>query len=331
MLALDIRRLQARADRKESRSAIEPLAVPAYGIVAFQLVAAAVLLPITGFTLSPAMLLALPVWAPLLCLGAALLRRYDRPRISGWLEATGLIYVQGLSTLFLLFPLTALSAPFADAQLAAADRALGFDWPGFAHWVADDRFATNCAVFAYNSFGWQPFLVIGGLFAARLEVRAWQAVTAAGVAALATALIYPFAPALGAYVHFGLKGSEFARFGAGFEFPPVLIAIKEQGVRTLTLSMFSGFVSFPSYHAAAAVIFTWAMWPFHKARYLFLVLNCGMMVAATVGGGHYVVDIVAGAVVAAGSILCARLICGPAANFAVPRPGSGGKPAVSAR
>jgi len=285
----------------------------------------------TGFTLSPAMLLALPIWAPLLCVGSALLRRYDRPRISGWLEATGLIYVQGLSMLFLLFPLTALSAPFADAQLAAADRALGFDWPSFARWVAHSPMATNCAVFAYNSFAWQPFLVIGGLFAARLEVRAWQVVTAAAVAALATALIYPFAPALGAYVHFGLKGAEFARFGAGWEFPPTLIAIKEQGVRTLSLSMFSGLVSFPSYHAAAATIFIWAMWPFKKARYLFLILNCGMMIAATVGGGHYFVDILAGTVVAAGSIIFARLMCLPGTSLFAPWPRDGGNSAALAR
>lgn len=307
MLAIVLRRLQGDVLRRSFASLVQPEAIPTYAIMALQLVAAAILFAIAGFSLPVAALLAMPLWPLFLCAGSVFLRRYNHPRMCGWLEATGLVYFQGVSTLLLLIPLTAFSGPFADERLAAADRALGFDWPAFAHYIAHSPSLTNCVVLVYNSFAWQPFLMIGGLFAARREGRAWQAVTAGAVAALITAIIYPLTPAVGAYIHFGLDRAEFARFGAGWQFGPVLSAIKNDGVRSLTAQMiFTGYVSFPSYHAAVATIFAWSMWPFQKARMLFVPLNVAMVIVATVGGGHYFVDVIGGTVVAACAIVCAK-------------------------
>ena len=309
MLAIVLRQLQSDAKSKTLNSPFEPRAVATYAVMALQLAAAAILFAVAGFRLPLLALLAMPLWPLFLCGGSVLLRRYNRSLISGWLEATGLVYFQGVSTLLLLIPLTAFSGPFVDDRLAAADRALGFDWPAFAHFIVHSPTLTNCVIFVYNSFAWQPFLMIGGLFAARRESRAWQAVTAGAVSALLTAVIYPFTPAVGAYIHYGLNPVEFARFAAGWEFGPVLTAIKVDGARSLTEQMiFTGYVSFPSYHAAVATIFAWALWPFRKARIFFVPLNIAVIVSATVGGGHYFVDVIAGVVVAAVAITCAKRV-----------------------
>jgi membrane-associated phospholipid phosphatase len=62
-------------------------------------------------------------------------------------------------------------------------------------------------------------------------------------------------------------------------------------------------VSFPSFHAAAAILFLWAFWPVRWIWPIAMVANCAMLLATPIGGGHYFVDIFAGIAIAAISIM----------------------------
>src|SRR5262249_14325691 len=77
-------------------------------------------------------------------------------------------------------------------------------------------------------------------------------------------------------------------------------------LRTLDLEHFGGAVTFPSFHAAAAILYAWALWPLRWVRPFSLAVNGLMLVATPIGGGHYLVDVLAGVMVAAGSISAAR-------------------------
>ena len=67
-----------------------------------------------------------------------------------------------------------------------------------------------------------------------------------------------------------------------------------------------GIITFPSYHAALAIVLGWALWQVAWLRWPGVVVN-GLVVAATpIDGGHYFVDVFAGAVIAALAIAAAR-------------------------
>jgi membrane-associated phospholipid phosphatase len=279
----------------------ERRAIWVYRLILAELAAAAVLVAFTGFHLTVAAVATLPFWAFSLAGAAMLLRAYGHPRFSGGMEAIALVYGQGFAILFLLFPLTALSWPFADDWLAKADYTVGFDWPLFASLLANRLTVQHGIAIAYHSFNWQPLIIIPALFLTGRDERAWQFVLAGTIAALVAALVYPFAPALGTFHHYSIQAAEFPNLRSAWQFGPVIQSIKD-GARTISPNLFTGFVSFPSYHAAAALIFVWAMWPFRVWRPVFVLLNLAMCGAAMIAGGHYFVDILAGWLVASVSI-----------------------------
>ena len=300
MASIILQRLRGGVPNDQIRSAWEPRATLIYAITAIEIVAAIILSVVTGFRYSAAAFVALPLWAALLAFGGMLMRRTGHPKVGGTMELTALVYGQGFAILFLLFPLTALSGPFQDGLLASVDRYLGFDWVAFANLFRNSPTLVGAMVIIYKSFEWQPLLIIALLMRARLEDRAWVFVGAAALSSAIIALIYPFVPADGAFIHFGITPSEFPAFrgDSPWHFGPILHLIKDQGVRLVIPSLFTGMVSFPSYHAAAAVMFSWAVWPL-RWRWAFIALNVAMAISALIVGAHYLVDILAGAMIGA--------------------------------
>jgi hypothetical protein len=69
-----------------------------------------------------------------------------------------------------------------------------------------------------------------------------------------------------------------------------------------------GIVTFPSFHAAAAVLYLWALWCVWWMRPLALLANGAMLLATPIGGGHYFVDVFAGMAVAVLAIAAALRI-----------------------
>lgn len=131
-----------------------------------------------------------------LALGGMLSWRIGHPKLAAVMEGTALLYGLGLATLLLLFPLTAISAPYADATLARWDAALGLNWPRFLDWCVP--YAAPLVV-AYRSFAWQPLIVVVALVATDRLDRLWELTCAAAIAGLLTAVIFPFFPGEGVF------------------------------------------------------------------------------------------------------------------------------------
>lgn len=281
---------------QQVRPMTERRALPAYALVALGLLLTAIAVPLAGFTVAPS------VWTgfflmPFIAVAGMLARRIGLSRLATALESGALLYGQGLSLLLLLFPLAAFSAPYADAALAKADSALGFDWVAYARLIEP---AIDPLVLAYKSFHWQPALLIAALIATAQTDRLWRLVTAASVAGLATAALFPLFPARGAFVHYQLTG--YALKGDGpLAFSPILDLLKS-GHRVISPDLFTGLVSMPSYHAASAAMFVWAGWRVRLLRWPLLALNLALCAAAIVVGGHYLVDILVGLAIGAASV-----------------------------
>lgn len=284
---------------RPTRPMIEPMALPTYFIIAVGAAASAILVPLGGFTIDPSVWPIFFLW-PFVAFSGMLLRRVDHPKAATAVEATALIYGQGLAYLLMMFPVTALGAPLADGRLAAADHALGFNWSAYAWALAP---VIDPLVLLYKSFDWQPLLVVA-LLVSRPR-RLWVFTAAAAIALLLATIIYPFVPADGAWVHYGLhgypmKGDGPAQFGR-------VIHLIRGGERVIRLDLLTGFVSFPSYHAASAVLFVWALWS-TKLRIPAVILNVLVCGAAIVVGGHYLVDILGGLAVGALATILSLLV-----------------------
>jgi hypothetical protein len=131
------------------------------------------------------------------------------------------------------------------------------------------------------------------------------------VALAVTTAVSVFLPALGVYHALGLSIRDFPLFMPGaFESQlRDLPLVREGSLRVLDLATMTGLVTFPSFHAASAAIYLWALWPVKLLRPAAILAN-GLMLAATpVIGGHYFVDVLAGIAVAAVSIVIAGRIC----------------------
>ncbi len=243
-------------------------------------------------------------WAGLLLVAGLLARRANLFRLGGACESVGLVYSQSLIMLASLPMITAFSGPLADNALSAADRTLGFDWYWYAMSLRDHRWLLKSNEVAYMSFTWEPAAILVALFATERPGRAWRFVIAGGIALLITVAVFPLVPAVGAFVHFHITPAMYPNLHTRtpWSFAPAILAMK-QGNKVIGSGLMVGYVSFPSYHAASAVIFTWAAWEFGPFRWLFLIVNICMAAAAMIVGGHYFVDLLGGAIVAVAAIL----------------------------
>ena len=277
--------------------------LPAYATIILMAASGLGLCVWLGFSISPVIFpnfFQMPLMAVLAGWG---LRRIGRPNLGSAMEMLGLFYIQGLAAFFLIAPLASISGPLADPSLAQADQFLGFDWMAYAHLTEPLNLPL---LVAYKSFAWQPAFVALAVFLLGQSNRGWRLVTAAVLALLITSLVFPLLPARGSVIFYGANVPFAPRASTSAS---ALLALKS-GSRLLDNSVFTALIAFPSYHAAAAALYVWGCWktPF---RWPVLALNVVMLAGAITIGGHYLIDIIGGLVVAAIALGVAGLLVRP--------------------
>jgi membrane-associated phospholipid phosphatase len=124
-----------------------------------------------------------------------------------------------------------------------------------------------------------------------------------------TAPIFPLAPALGGYLHHGIQPADvpFIKVHAAWLHATVLEPLRNGTMTELGRLALEGIVTFPSFHASAAILLAWGFWGVPVVRWPALLVNATMLVSCIVIGAHYVVDLIAGSLVAwAGLVLAGR-------------------------
>jgi membrane-associated phospholipid phosphatase len=264
---------------------------------------AVILIIVTGFTVtfSAVLVLATPVY---LVIGGLLCRRIGLTRLCCALEGLGLFYSLSLILMFVLFPLTAMSGSYADTTLSSWDHAIGFDWRAYLELC---RPFTRPLVLAYNSFAWQPVLVVLALSARYQQTVLRQFLMALFFAAAITALIFPLMPAQAPFEFYNITPAVFPELIATGtrDFLPLMDSVRN-GARVISPETFTGVVAFPSFHAACALLFAWALWNVPLLRWPVALLNTVMLASTPVIGNHYLVDVFAGLAVGLIAILLAR-------------------------
>jgi membrane-associated phospholipid phosphatase len=258
----------------------------------------------SGFWIPPlvvAFLLILIAWA---------LRGRGLLAIPSILEAWALWLILCLCFTLLTFAVATQPHRFIDADLAHADRVLFpfFDWPKEIRAFSTMAAPLRVANWVYESIRWQPTLLLIVLSVTKRYREVWRFVLTWNVALTIVVVIFAFAPGLGAYAHFGIAHRDVPGMGdpTPWHQARLLGELANGTLVSLRPGDLDGIVTFPSFHTAAAVILAGMFWPSRLFRWPMLALNALMILAAIPVGGHYLVDILAGAATAAAAIVAVK-------------------------
>lgn len=196
-----------------------------------------------------------------------------------------------------------------DARLASWDRALGFDWLGYLHWVDRSPALTALLNLSYGSLIPQIIVLVLALgFTLRVaELR--TVMLAAMLSGTICILISAFFPAISYPAYLGIGASDFRNVNpwGGHVHMADLKALRDGTFTELRLSAMKGIITFPSYHAGLSLVSLWGFWASRMAwlRWPGMALAALTIAATPVDGGHYLVDVLAGMAIAAVSVAAA--------------------------
>jgi hypothetical protein len=202
------------------------------------------------------------------------------------------------------YALAARAGPLWDGAFADADRALGFDWPAIRALLDQWPLLVAALGVSYHSLSLQMVVVICALSAARrLDVLRITVCAAIG-SGFVTVLLSGLFPADGnvfdpaAYRHLWPS--------VPWQQMELLHGLRSGAMRTIDFLQLEGIVTFPSYHATLAVLFAWSFRSVPGMRTAGPAWAGLTLIATPVFGGHYMVDVLAGALLAAISVILAR-------------------------
>jgi hypothetical protein len=212
----------------------------------------------------------------------------------------------------LMPPLTYVAAatnlPLRDAELFSLDRSLGLDWAAYVTWVNDHPLLSGWLDYGYGMIRWPLFAIPVILTAAGRYSRLQDFTLAFALGLIITTIVSALVPAIGVYQQIGLDPSHLGNLNAQAYLDQVrdLAPVRDGALRHIDLLSLAGIVTFPSFHAASAVLYGWALWPVRWFRPVTVLANGAMLASTPINGGHYFVDLLAGIAVAVLSIVAAR-------------------------
>ncbi|MBB5719682.1 membrane-associated phospholipid phosphatase [Stakelama sediminis] len=217
------------------------------------------------------------------------------PRLAGGVEAILLLMLSMLILATCNTILAAVGLPVRDEALRRfADMVPGYHRQAIVDFVLASPVLSKASGWIYESFAFTPQLLLLWLFVTRRQEEAWTFVTAMIVGLWITALLFMLVPAY---------GNPPFPFDVG-----QLTGARDGSLRILNISVMTGLIVFPSYHAAGATMLAWGYRRVGRWGLPLVILNVLMIGSALVWGGHYLADLIAGVLVALASIRISRIM-----------------------
>ncbi len=232
-------------------------------------------------------------------------------------ECTGLLLLATYVGAIASYPLAAISNGWYDEYLATADEMLLLDWPAYWSFVKSHNALNEALDYGYKSLIVTPTILLVALTAAGRVDRAYRFIAAYILALVATDLILVLIPAKSAAVHFLGMGSHDVPI-AGVAHISVIEQLRTAPGYLIPMNRIVGLIAFPSFHAAAGLLFAWAAWPVRWLKWPCLVINILLFMATPIQGGHYFVEVIAGLFVAVAAISGARMLPDRAVQIRLP-------------
>lgn len=231
------------------------------------------------------------------------IRRPD-PIIRSMLEALFFLMVIGPPLAIMDYPLQALSFPLRDAEFAAIDQAMGFDWMSHLTWLSHSAIASHLLLAAYQSCMLQLAAVVILLSLTRQFEHLRELLFLFVVTALVVSFFSTIWPAEGAYA-FHNPADALRILGdktLGVMHLEPVRALRSGALHTFDLDHAEGLVTLPSFHAIFAILLAWCT---RARRAIFVPLaiwNALVCVSAVAVGGHFLIDVIGGTAIAFAAI-----------------------------
>lgn len=285
-------------------------AIAVAGVLAFSVISFG-LSKLAGLALTPGLsgILIIPQFLGTLALIVHIMRLADK-RIAQVLTYLTLWTLLPMAGAHLSYVGALLDMPMQTDRFSAIDHAMGFDWGSWGIFVTSNRFLNWATYHAYNSYSLQPYcaLILVALFGEC--TRNARMIVAIMITVAITTLIGSLVPTYGAGLAYGIK----------MPCEEVLMALRA-GVREGL--PYSGVIGFPSFHAAQAVLYTAV---YSRMKFCFAIaaaLNAFMLLSVPLSGSHFLIDAIAGVLVALFAIWLSGKV--------IPEPRPGPNPCASDR
>jgi hypothetical protein len=198
----------------------------------------------------------------------------------------------------------ALRRPLIDGWLVRADAMLGIDVAALATWTRAHATVRTVLAACYATLLPQfllPLVVLGAKYQDRAGL--WEYVFHFHFCLLATLTALALFPAECAFTHLGFTSTiDQTRFVRQFS------ELRNGTFGPIDFMDVEGLISMPSFHAAGAMMVTWAFRRHRGWFGLLLAVNTGLIAATFFSGAHYFVDVLASGVLFAVSIAASRLL-----------------------
>ena len=197
--------------------------------------------------------------------------------------------------------MASLRFPLLDDYFVKSDAAIGFNWLRWYRFLAEYQFVNFILGIAYGSPVLQLVVSIFYFSHTGQRERNTELWWIALISLVLTGVLSGIFPALGAFQYFKEDLSRAIHL-------PHLLALRDGSVKIFSLQEMQGIITFPSYHTVIAILFPYAYRGKGVLFFLFSMLNILMLLSTPTFGGHYLLDMVSGAVVAGLAIYFVRRV-----------------------
>jgi hypothetical protein len=226
-----------------------------------------------------------------------LIRRFrEEPRVRYTIRLMTLLILYSNVSVVLSYLIVSTNAPLIDNALSSWDKAMGFGWLSLFSWMQHHLLLRHWLQYAYASLLPQLICMVLFLgFTARF-IKLVTFIELLVVSGLTTVLLSGLFPAAGAWKFYGIGSQVNMQMISHFE------PLRDGTLRTINMLNMQGLISIPSFHTVVAILIAFTMWRTPVA-YIFLALDVATIISTPIEGGHYFVDILAGALLAVATIL----------------------------
>ncbi|KWZ46470.1 phosphoesterase [Burkholderia savannae] len=193
-----------------------------------------------------------------------------------------------------------LRPPLVDDALIRLDARLGFDWLAAYDRVRAHSALQRTLAFAYDSAKWQLIAIPIWLGLTGRDDALSEFVSLFMLTSVLVLLISAPYPAASAFLHF--RVSDPAALSSVSDF----VRLRDGTLRVFDPSALQGTVSLPSFHTVLGVLFAHALRRVRVVAPFALLFNGWMIASTPTQGGHYLVDVLSGLLVAFVAIAALR-------------------------
>lgn len=195
------------------------------------------------------------------------------------------------------YPAAAESKGFSDPMLEHMDQLLHFDWIAWYLVISGYPSLRLASTVAYSAIYVSPIVLMAYYACSQRMIQAREFLLTFWLATVVTLLLFPLFPAEGPLAFLWRGPIPYMPTSALYQ-EQLIPALRSHRMSVIDLGSLRGLVCAPSFHTAAGVLYMIAAWPIRSLRWVLIPVNIAMLLATPIEGTHYLVDMIAGLLVA---------------------------------